>query len=219
MTMKRNKLILAMAFALASGALLAGCSSGGGEPGGSVDLNDGGNDATTTAPSDAGGDAAQSDGSPVVEIVMQDGGVIVLELDADAAPISVENFLKLVDQGFYDGLTFHRISQGFMIQGGCPDGTGTGGPSERIFGEFAANGYDNPLSFTRGTIGMARSGDPNSAGSQFFITDVDCFFLDGDYAPFGKVISGIEVVDAIASVPVNGDRAIDPPVMETIRRQ
>ena len=136
----------------------------------------------------------------MVEITMENGKVIRIELDASAAPLTVENFEKLVKEGFYDGLTFHRIIPGFMIQGGDPDGTGMGGPGYGIKGEFASNGWTNPLKHTRGVISMARSMMPNSAGSQFFIMHKDAPHLDGDYAAFGKVVEGIEVVDEIAGV-------------------
>ena len=130
-------------------------------------------------------------------------GVIEVELNKEVAPISVANFVKLAKQGFYNGLTFHRIIKGFMIQGGCPKGNGTGGPGYTIKGEFLANGVNNPLKHTRGVISMARAMDPNSAGSQFFIMHQDAPHLDGQYAAFGKVVKGIEVVDAIASVKTN----------------
>ena len=136
----------------------------------------------------------------MIVIEMENGGKIQLELDAKAAPITVENFLKLVKDGFYDGLTFHRVIPGFMIQGGCPDGTGMGGPGWSIKGEFAANGWDNPIRHTRGVISMARSMNPDSAGSQFFIMHQDAPHLDGQYAAFGHVVSGMDVVDKIASV-------------------
>ena len=126
-------------------------------------------------------------------------GDITLELDYDNAPISSKNFEDLVKKGFYDGLTFHRVIKGFMIQGGCPHGTGTGGPGYTINGEFKANGVDNPIKHTRGTLSMARASDPNSAGSQFFIMHKDAPYLDGSYAAFGHVVDGIEVVDKIAS--------------------
>ena len=126
-------------------------------------------------------------------------GDITLELDYDNAPISSKNFEDLVKKGFYDGLTFHRVIKGFMIQGGCPHGTGTGGPGYTIKGEFEANGVDNPIKHTRGTLSMARASDPNSAGSQFFIMHKDAPYLDGSYAAFGHVVDGIEVVDKIAS--------------------
>ena len=130
-------------------------------------------------------------------------GTIEVELYKDVAPLTVENFVKLANKGFYNGLTFHRIIKGFMIQGGCPKGNGTGGPGYQIKGEFLANGVNNPLKHTRGVISMARAMDPNSAGSQFFIMHQDAPHLDGQYAAFGKVINGIEVVDAIASVNTN----------------
>ena len=130
-------------------------------------------------------------------------GTIEVELYKDVAPITVDNFIKLVNKGFYNGLTFHRIIKGFMIQGGCPKGNGTGGPGYSIKGEFLANGVNNPLKHTRGVISMARAMDPDSAGSQFFIMHKDAPHLDGQYAAFGKVVSGIEVVDAVASVPTN----------------
>ena len=130
-------------------------------------------------------------------------GTIEVELYKDVAPISVDNFVKLANKGFYNGLTFHRIIKGFMIQGGCPKGNGTGGPGYTIKGEFAANGINNPIKHERGVISMARAMDPNSAGSQFFIMHKDAPHLDGQYAAFGKVIKGIEVVDAIASVNTN----------------
>ena len=154
----------------------------------------------------------------MVRITMQDGGVIDLELDAQAAPITVENFLKLVKDGFYDGLTFHRIIPGFMIQGGCPDGTGMGGPGWHIKGEFARNGVPNPIKHTRGVISMARAMDPNSAGSQFFIMHEDAPHLDGGYAAFGHVVAGMDVVDRIAEVPTDyNDRPLTPVVMESVR--
>ena len=154
----------------------------------------------------------------MVRITMQDGGVIDLELDAQAAPITVENFLKLVNDGFYDGLTFHRIIPGFMIQGGCPEGTGMGGPGWHIKGEFARNGVANPIKHTRGVISMARAMDPNSAGSQFFIMHEDAPHLDGGYAAFGHVVAGMDVVDRIADDATDyNDRPLTPVVMESVR--
>ncbi|MBR7040295.1 MAG: peptidylprolyl isomerase [Clostridia bacterium] len=132
-------------------------------------------------------------------ITMEDGGVIKLELYPDLAPQSVRNFCYLARQGFYDGLTFHRVISGFMIQGGDPEGTGLGGPGYRIKGEFRQNGCINPLKHTRGVISMARSMSPNSAGSQFFIMHADAPHLDGGYAAFGRVTEGMEAVDKIAS--------------------
>ncbi len=139
----------------------------------------------------------------MVIISMENGGRIELELDRAAAPNTVKNFLYLADKGFYNGLIFHRVIPGFMIQGGCPEGTGMGGPGYGIKGEFASNGHKNPLRHSRGVISMARAGNPNSAGSQFFIMHKDSPHLDGQYAAFGKVTSGIEVVDEIASTPTD----------------
>ena len=135
----------------------------------------------------------------MVKIEMENGGVITLELDASAAPITVANFEKLVKEGFYNGLIFHRVIAGFMIQGGDPTGTGMGGADEKIKGEFAMNGVPNPIKHKRGVISMARSSMPNSASSQFFIMHEDAPHLDGSYAAFGHVTSGIEVVDEIAN--------------------
>lgn len=136
----------------------------------------------------------------MVTITMENGAQIKLELYPDKAPITVENFEKLVADKFYDGLIFHRVIRGFMIQGGCPEGNGMGGPGWQIKGEFAANGVKNDLKHTRGVISMARSMSPNSAGSQFFIMHEDAPHLDGQYAAFGRVVEGMDVVDAIAGV-------------------
>ena len=155
------------------------------------------------------------------EITVRDYGVIQLELDETAAPITVANFVKLAQDGFYDGLTFHRIMDGFMIQGGDPLGNGTGGSSESIQGEFALNGVDNPISHVKGVISMARSKDPNSASSQFFITVADSTFLDGNYAAFGRVTEGMEIAEKIAKdarpIDDNGTIPADQqPVIESI---
>ena len=139
----------------------------------------------------------------MIVIEMENGAEIKLELDATAAPKTVANFEKLVSEGFYDGLTFHRVIPGFMIQGGDPLGNGMGGAKENVVGEFRANGYRNSLKHTRGVISMARAFDPNSASSQFFIMHADAPHLDGQYAAFGKVVSGIEAVDEIASIPTD----------------
>lgn len=146
-----------------------------------------------------------STGKHHAEIVVKNYGTIALELDADVAPITVENFANLVNEGFYNGLTFHRIISGFMIQGGDPLGNGTGGSSKTIKGEFASNGVKNSISHVRGTISMARSSMPNSASSQFFIVHKDSTFLDGQYAAFGTVTSGMEVVDKICADTVVED--------------
>lgn len=152
----------------------------------------------------------------MVTIEMENGKKIVIELDPTAAPETVKNFEKLVSEGFYDGLIFHRVIHGFMIQGGCPDGTGMGGPGYHIHGEFAQNGFQNPLKHTRGVISMARAMDPNSAGSQFFIMHKDAPHLDGSYAAFGKVVEGMDVVDEIASVEVN---RMDKPVVDQVMKK
>lgn len=151
----------------------------------------------------------------MVILHIKDYGDIQIELDYEAAPNSARNFAYLVSKGFYNGLIFHRVIRGFMIQGGDPTGTGMGGPGYSIRGEFRANGFANPLSHKRGVISMARAGDPNSAGSQFFICDANDEFLDGNYAAFGKVIAGMEVVDKIAKVNKNrNDRPLTNVVIE-----
>ncbi len=153
----------------------------------------------------------------MIRITMENGGVIELELDATVAPITCENFETLVKKGFYDGLGFHRIIPGFMIQGGCPLGTGTGGPGHNIKGEFTSNGVANNIRHLRGVISMARSGHPDSAGSQFFIMHKDAPHLDGQYAAFGKVTAGLDVVDAIAAVPTSfGDKPKTPVKMAKV---
>lgn len=156
-----------------------------------------------------------------VAIEIADYGTITLELDSTVAPITVENFLTLTSEGFYDGLTFHRIITGFMIQGGCPLGTGTGGSATTIKGEFSSNGVENDISHVRGTISMARSQTANSASSQFFIVHEDSPHLNGDYAAFGHVISGMEIVDEICNTlvaGVNGEIATEnQPVITAIR--
>ena len=139
----------------------------------------------------------------MVIIEMENGGKIELELYPEAAPITVKNFEKLVGEGFYDGLIFHRVIKGFMIQGGDPLGNGMGGAKEQIKGEFRANGHNNPIKHERGVISMARAFDPNSASSQFFIMHEDAPHLDGQYAAFGRVVSGMETVDEIASIPTD----------------
>ena len=138
----------------------------------------------------------------MVVIEMENGAKIELELYPEVAPITVKNFEKLVSESFYDGLIFHRVIRGFMIQGGDPQGTGMGGAKNKIVGEFRANGHNNTLKHTRGVISMARAFDPNSASSQFFIMHADAPHLDGQYAAFGKVVSGMETVDEIAAIPV-----------------
>lgn len=153
----------------------------------------------------------------MVIIEMENGAKIKIELDRTAAPNTVNNFLSLANKGFYNGLIFHRVIPGFMIQGGCPDGTGMGGPGYSIKGEFAANGVKNRIKHKRGVISMARAMNPNSAGSQFFIMHQDAPHLDGQYAAFGHVVEGMETVDAIAATPTNfSDRPLDPQRIKSI---
>ena len=160
--------------------------------------------------------------NPIVKIEMEYGGIIRVELYPDVAPITVDNFVSLVKKGFYDGLIFHRVIRGFMIQGGCPEGTGMGGPGYHIKGEFAQNGVQNDLKHTPGVISMARAMDPNSAGSQFFIMHETSPHLDGAYAAFGKVIEGMETVDNFLKIDrrmsFGGERStpVEPIVMKTV---
>ncbi len=155
--------------------------------------------------------------NPVVTITMSDGNVIKAELYPEIAPISVRNFIGLINKKFYDDLIFHRVINGFMIQGGCPDGTGMGGPGYSIKGEFAQNGFENPLKHTEGVLSMARAQHPDSAGSQFFIMHKTSPHLDGGYAAFGKVIEGMETVNKIAETKTDWrDRPIEPQVISTV---
>ncbi len=152
-----------------------------------------------------------------VTITMEDGGVMSGELYPDIAPVTAENFKKLADEHFYDGLIFHRVIKGFMIQGGDPQGTGTGGPGYTIKGEFASNGFKNDLKHTRGVLSMARAMDPDSAGSQFFIMHENAPHLDGEYAAFGRITDGLDVLDKIASVATDWhDRPKEPVVIRSI---
>ena len=200
---KRNKIIGIIAVLLVAGAALLFALGGGKEtsqPAGPISMNPTHN----------------------VQIDVQDYGTITAELYGEAAPITVENFVKLVNEGFYDGLTFHRIISGFMIQGGDPLGNGTGGADQDIKGEFAANGWNNPIAHERGVLSMARSSAPNSASSQFFIMHQAAPHLDGSYAAFGKVLTGLEVVDAIcANTPVtDGNGTVlkaNQPIITSIR--
>lgn len=155
--------------------------------------------------------------NPIVTFTMADGGVIKAELYPEIAPTSVNNFISLIQKKYYDGLIFHRVIRGFMIQGGDPEGTGMGGPGYSIRGEFAQNGFENNLKHTAGVLSMARSMMPNSAGSQFFIMHKNAPHLDGAYAAFGKVIEGMEVVNAIAETPTDySDRPMADQVMKTV---
>ena len=214
--------LLTLAFAA---TMLAGCGS-------KTDTTDTTEttEATSAADETSDGAADTSDTSEDRELLtglhhvtidVQDYGTISLELDADTAPISVTNFINLANEGFYDGLTFHRIISGFMIQGGDPNGNGTGGSEKTIKGEFSANGVENDISHVRGVISMARANDPDSGSSQFFIVHEDSTSLDGQYAAFGHVTEGMDVVDAICeAVPVqdkNGTvAAADQPVITAV---
>ena len=193
-TLKKSLALVLVAFLAFSCVMLSGC---GGEESGSKDSN-----------------------TAVIDI--KDYGKITIELNPDEAPITVANFKKLVNEGFYDGLTFHRIMEGFMMQGGDPLGNGTGGSEEEIKGEFSSNGVENPLSHTRGAVSMARSMDPDSASSQFFIVHEDSVFLDGDYAVFGYVTEGLEVVDKVCTTakPTDSNGTIpadEQPVITSIK--
>ena len=205
-----KKTIVAVLAALTAASLIAGCSRKAESPSAATtaqteDTTKAQTEAQTTAQTTAAGTETEAGTEPAelatgrhhVKITVKDYGTIDVELYADEAPISVTNFLKLAGEGFYDGLTFHRIISGFMIQGGDPLGTGMGGSDEMIKGEFAANGVDNPLKHTRGAISMARSQFPDSGSSQFFIVHQDSPHLDGQYAAFGYVTDGMDVVDKI----------------------
>lgn len=155
--------------------------------------------------------------NPVVTIKMKNGDVIKAELYPEIAPKTVNNFISLIKKGFYNGLTFHRVIYGFMLQGGCPEGTGTGGPGYHIRGEFSANGFENNLKHTEGVLSMARTNIPDSAGSQFFIMHRAAPHLDGEYAAFGKVTEGMDVVNKIAAVRTGyADKPISPQIMESV---
>lgn len=230
--MKKVKILKMMAALLSSAMMMTAC---GGE--GSAPVVATGSDpepaASETSAEPAATEAAEAtesteEAEPAegglhhVTITVKDYGTIELELDAEAAPITVQNFLDLAGQGFYDGLTFHRIISGFMIQGGDPLGNGTGGSDKEIVGEFSENGYENNISHKRGVISMARSMDPNSASSQFFIVHADADFLDGQYAGFGHVTSGMEVVDKICedARPIDNNGTIPKdkqPVIESVK--
>ena len=213
----------AMTAALCCIVLLAGC--GGSGTAQSKQESDGSGEAavTETQTENTAETTGEADTSAMdhVRINVKDYGTITVALDAEAAPVTVENFEKLVKEGFYNGLTFHRIMDGFMIQGGDPLGNGTGGSEETIVGEFASNGHDNPISHVKGVISMARAQDPDSASSQFFITVADSTFLDGEYAAFGYVTEGMEIADQIAkdAEPIDDNGTIPPeaqPVIESM---
>lgn len=155
--------------------------------------------------------------NPVVTITMENGDIITAELYPEIAPNTVNNFISLINQKFYDGLTFHRVIYNFMLQGGCPQGTGTGGPGYKIKGEFTHNGFKNDLKHTEGVLSMARSMNPDSAGSQFFIMHKSAPHLDGEYAAFGKVTEGMDIVNKIAECDTDfNDKPLDPQIMKTV---
>ncbi len=228
--MKKTVILLLCAFLFS--AALTGCSSDTADTGdtkasdtegsGNADDSDPARTGEDTDSGDPGTNTGLQNGLHHVEIDINGYGTIALELDADTAPISVTNFMALAEDGFYDGLTFHRIIDGFMIQGGDPLGNGTGGSDTNIKGEFAKNGIDNSISHKRGVISMARSGDPDSASSQFFIVHKDSTFLDGEYAAFGHVTEGMDIVDQICKdTPVQDDNGTvgtdDQPVINTVK--
>lgn len=227
--MKKFNLVKALVLMLVCGLLLCGCGEKevemtSGKPTGDNSSKEQVQEDTEGKSAGQDSDSAEGEylsGKYLVDIVMKDLGTIRVELDADVAPITVTNFIELVEADFYDGLTLHRIMDGFMMQGGDPTGTGMGGSSETIKGEFAANGVENNLSHTAGAISMARSNKPNSASSQFFIVHEDSTFLDGQYACFGYVIEGMEIVDEIcknAIVEDNNGTVLpeNQPVIESI---
>ena len=193
--MKKICLSLMLAALMLAGIVLTGCSGN----------------------KESSGDIGELGETVMVQIEMENGGIIKLELYPDAAPITVENFVKLAKDGFYNGLIFHRVIKDFMIQGGDPEGTGMGGAKDKIKGEFAVNGWKNPISHKRGVISMARSRAYDSASSQFFICHADSTYLDGQYAAFGKVTEGMEVVDEIAGVATDkNDRPREDVVIKSI---
>lgn len=220
--MKRNvlkRISLIMVLVLAFGVIFSGCGS-------NTATSNSGTDATTenTETTTINGTDSVLDSKTVyyANIEIEEYGTIVVKLDQTSAPITVANFVSLAESGFYNGLTFHRIIADFMMQGGDPNGNGTGGSAENIVGEFSANGYDNSLSHTRGAVSMARSSDPNSASSQFFIVHKDSTYLDGQYAVFGYVTEGMEVVDAVceAAQPVDNNGTIlaeEQPVIKSVK--
>lgn len=163
-----------------------------------------------------GTDDTMTNENPRVRLTLEDGGIIEMELYPEIAPLSCDLFLKGVETGYYDGKVFHRAVPGFMIQGGSPNGDGIGGMDEAIKGEFASNGFNNTLSHERGVVSLARTMDPNSASGQFFIMHDDGEFLDGNYAAFGRVTSGMEYVDEIAEMPTSGEMLIEKPVIESM---
>ena len=218
-----KKLILMISILCLVALVFAACGKGGDnketQPAGAVGGGDTAEQSGDTGTKNAGTGSVKSDGSnPVVTIEMENGGIIKVELYPDIAPNTVKNFISLANSGFYDGTTFHRVIQGFMIQGGDPNGNGTGGPGYCIPGEFTINGFRNDLSHERGVISMGRRPTGyDTAGCQFFICVADSTYLDGQYASFGKVIEGMEVADAIVSVDTDAnDKPLQAQVMKSV---
>ncbi len=211
---KLKKYVVAMLIMLSLVAVLVGC----GQNSSSTTTTPDTSNETTSTEVETATEVVPIATTPVATIVVKDYGTIQLELYPEMAPNTVNNFITLANEGFYDGLIFHRVIDGFMIQGGDPEGIGIGGPGYSIAGEFANNGYtQNTLSHEKGVISMARAQNPDSAGSQFFITSEDSTFLDKDYAAFGKVISGLDVVDAIQKTETDrNDKPVDDVVIESI---
>ncbi|MBP2239637.1 peptidyl-prolyl cis-trans isomerase B (cyclophilin B) [Cytobacillus eiseniae] len=208
----RNKAFSFLFLALVVVFMMAGCGS---TPEEQPSENTGDSSNQSNTNSDYSSDVEEN---PIVTITMDNDEVITLELYPKTAPNTVANYISLIENGFYDGLIFHRVIPGFMIQGGDPSGNGTGGPGYAIFGEFTDNGFENPLKHERGVLSMARTGDPNSAGSQFFIMVEDSANLDGQYAAFGKVLEGMEVVDRIVATERNGaDLPLEEQRMKTVK--
>ncbi|MBB6446844.1 peptidylprolyl isomerase [Bacillus benzoevorans] len=203
----RHKVLYVITAMIAAAIILAGCGSG---------AKNGQTENTVLESGKKSDYSSSVKEKPIVTITMQNDEKIVLELDPAAAPNTVANFISLIKSGFYDGLTFHRVIPGFMIQGGDPAGDGSGGPGYTIAGEFTTNGFENNMKHDRGVISMARTQDPNSAGSQFFIMVAEAPHLDGEYAAFGKVIEGMETVDAIVSV--ERDSADKPLEAQTMKK-
>ncbi|MBQ6439046.1 MAG: peptidylprolyl isomerase [Mogibacterium sp.] len=211
--MKKHIRIILVSLMTLSLIMLAGCGGGSSEQTEAPDVTE---EETTAV------ETADPIGIHHAEIEIRDYGTVSVELDGDTAPVTVQNFMDLAGAGFYDGLTFHRIIDGFMIQGGDPNGDGTGGSGKNIVGEFSANGYENNIAHTKGVISMARAQDPDSASSQFFIMVEDAPHLDGQYAAFGHVTDGQDVVDKIAAdaQPLDDNGTIAPedqPVIETVK--
>lgn len=215
-TLKQNVFLISMGILL-FGVILTGCGTSSNNEPLNKDTADNNIENNATDEEEQANDAQEpNEENPFVTITMEDDQQIILELFPNIAPNTVNNFISLIEDDFYDGLIFHRVMDGFMIQGGDPDGVGTGGPGYSIKGEFSSNGFDNDLAHDRGVLSMARSQHPDSAGSQFFIMHGNSPHLDGEYAGFGKVIEGMEVVDQIVAVELNGEKPVEDQRMKTV---